>query len=184
VGRAIVDSLSRFPRFIVKRNWDGLESNYHNQAREWSGRSLARRIAEVDLTGYGAAWSGALAEAAAAAGEHESKAIFFEYDMDSGWEGRFLLCANYAPEAAKDEEWSWEWAAEVEGPGIPEFGGIFREFGFDRTDQAKGSTLYMIARTVAAVGRSLTPDRVGTAALCIGYRNQNPLLRFYEGSGA
>ena len=69
---------------------------------------------------------------------------------------------------------------ELEGPGIPEFGGFLLEYGFERTDQAKGCTLYMIARTVASLGRCADPASPGRAALCIGYRGQNPLLRIRE----
>jgi hypothetical protein len=184
VGRAIVESLSRFPKFIAKRNLDGLESNYYNQAREWAGRSLARRIAEVDLKHYQATLSRGLAEAGKSAEEHQAKAVCFEYDMDNGWDGRFFVCGQYAPESAKDDEWADEWIVEFEGPGIPEFGGFYRDFGFDRTDQAKGSTLYMIARTVAALGRCAGPGAVGTAALCISYRGQNPILRIHGGREA
>ena len=45
---------------------------------------------------------------------------------------------------------------------------------------AKGSTLYMIARTVASLGRCLTPAAAGAATLCMAYRGQNPVLRLQE----
>lgn len=176
------ESLSRFPKLVAKRNFDGLESIYYNQAREWAGRSLARKIGDVDLIPYQASLSLGLAEAEKSAEEHQAKAVYFEYDLDGGWEGRFFVCGRYAPESAKDEDWTDEWAAEFEGPGIPEFGGFYRDFGFDRTDQAKGCTLYMIARTVAALGRCVDPDSAGAAALCIGYRGQNPILRIHRGA--
>ena len=124
-----------------------------------------------------------LSEALKAAEEQEAKAILFEYDMENGWGSRFLIYKSYSPESAGDDEWTSEWASELEGPGVPEFGSFFQTYGFDRSDQAKGATLYMAARTVAAMGRSLPPDRSGTAALCIGYRSQNPILRMYEGTG-
>ena len=184
MGNAIKESLSRFPRLLAKGNLEGLESSYHDQAREWSGRSLARRIGEVDLKPYQALLSLGLAEAEKSALEHEAKAIYFEYDPANGWDGRFFVCGDYARESEHNEEWTDEWVAELEGPGLPEFAGIFREFGFDRTDQAKGSTLYMIARTVASLARCVDPGSTGTAALCIAYRGQNPLLRIHEGRGA
>jgi len=184
VGKAIDESLSRFPKFMARRNLDGLESIYHNQAREWSGRGLARRIGEVDLKAYQAILSQGLAEAVKSAEEHQAKAVYFEYDMDNGWDGRFFVCGRYAPTPSREEDWTDEWIAEIEGPGIPEFGGIHLEFGFDRTDQAKGSTLYMIARTVASLGRCVDPGPAGGAALCIAYRGQNPILRIHEGREA
>jgi hypothetical protein len=177
----MTESLARFPKLVAKRNFDGLESTYYNQAREWAGRSLARQIGEVDLRPYQAALTLGLAEAEKSAEEQQAQAIYFEYDMDGGWDGRFFICGRYSPESAKDEEWTDERVAEVEGPGIPEFGGFFRDYGFDRTDQAKGCTLYMIARTIAALGRSVDPATVGSAALCMGYRGQNPVLRIHEG---
>lgn len=180
MGRAITESLSKFGKLIARKNLDGLESMYHNQAREWSGRGLARRIGEVDLKPYQAMLSLGLAEAERSAEEHQAKAVYFEYTMDQGWDGRFLVCTRYAPESAKDEEWTDEWIAELEGPGIPEFAGIHREYGFDRTDQAKGATLYMIARTVASLVRCVNPGSAGRAALCIAYRGQNPILRIHE----
>lgn len=184
MGKAIQESLSRISKLIARQNFDGLESSYHNQAREWSGRSLTRRIGEVDLNAYQAQLAVGLAEAEKAAWEHQARAVYFEYDMDDGWTGRFFVCRNYAPLSARNEEWTDEWVVELEGPGIPEFGGIYREFGFDRTDQAKGATLYMIARTVASLGRCIDPVPAGPAALCIGYRGQNPILRMHEGRGA
>ena len=180
MGSAIEESLSRFPKLIARRNLDGLESMYHNQARDWSGRGLARKISEVDLKSYQRMLALGLAEAERAAEEHQAQAIYFEYDMDNGWEGRFFVCGRYAPESAKDEDWTDKWVAELEGPGIPEFGGFHREYGFDRTDQAKGCTLYMIARTVASLARCVEPDPAGTAALCIAYRGQSPILRIQE----
>ncbi len=184
MGSAIDESLSRFPKLIAKRNLDGLESIYHNQAREWSGRGVARRIGEVDLRAYQAALSLGLAEAERSAEEHQAQAVYFEYTMEDGWSGRFFVCGRYAPLSAKDEEWADEWIEELEGPGIPEFGGFLREFGFDRTDQGKGCTLYMIARTVASLARCVDPGSPGTAALCIAYRGQNSILRIHEGREA
>ncbi|RPH51089.1 MAG: hypothetical protein EHM91_01435 [Planctomycetota bacterium] len=181
MGSALEESLSRFPRFVAKRNFDGLESTYANQAREWAGRSLARKIGEVDLETYQASLALGLAEAERSADEHRAKAIYFEYDASSGWDGRFFVCGSYAPPSAKDESWADEWIEELEGPGIPEFGGFLLEYGFERTDQAKGCTLYMIARTVASLGRCADPASPAKAALCIGYRGQNPLLRIREG---
>lgn len=184
MGSAINESLSRFPKLIAKGNLDGLESMYHNQAREWSGRGLARKISEVDLRSYQRMLALGLAEAERAAEEHQARGIYFEYDMNEGWAGRFFVCERYAPESAKDEDWTDKWVAELEGPAIPEFGSFHREYGFDRTDQAKGCTLYMIARTVASLGRCIDPDSPGPAALCIAYRGQNPILRIHEGREA
>ena len=181
MGSAIVESLSRFPKFVAKRNFEGLESTYYNQAREWSGRSLARKIGEVDLETYQARLALGLAKAEKSAEEHRAQAVYFEYDVNNGWDGRFFVCGAYAPPSAGDESWVEEWIEEIEGPGIPEFGSFLQEFGFERTDQAKGCTLYMIARTVAALGRCADPGSPGRAALCIGYRGQTPILRIREG---
>ena len=181
MGSAIDESLSRFPKFVAKRNFVGLESTYSNQAREWSGRSLARKIGEVNLEAYQASLALGLGEAERSAEEHGAKAIYFEYDVNGGWNGRFFVCAAYAPPSAGDDSWAEEYLEEIEGPGIPEFGGFLQEYGFERTDQAKGCTLYMIARTVAALGRCVDPGSPGKAALCIGYRGQTPLLRLREG---
>jgi len=181
LGSAIDESLSRFPKLVAKRNFDGLESIYSTQAREWSGRGLARKIGEVDLRGYQRSLALGLAEAERSAEVHQAPAIHFEYDVNNGWDGRFFVCRAYAPPSARDESWADEWIEEFEGPRIPEFGRFLREYGFDRTDQAKGCTLYMIARTVASLGRCVDPGSTGEAALCIGYRGQNPLLRIREG---
>lgn len=181
MASAIEESLSRFPKLVAKRNYDGLESIYSTQAREWSGRSLARRIGEVDLRTFRSELARGLADAEKSAEEHGAPAIYFEYDVNNGWIGRFFVCRAYAPVSAGDESWTDEWFEELEGPRIPEFGRFLREYGFDRTDQAKGCTLYMIARTVAALGRCVDPAAPGKAALCIGYRSQNPLLRLHEG---
>ena len=181
MGSAVDESLSRFPKFVAKRNFDGLESIYSNQAREWSGRSLARKIGEVDLETYQARLALGLAEAERSAEEHRAPAVYFEYDVNNGWDGRFFVCGAYAPPSAGDESWAEEFIEEFEGPGVPEFGRLLQEFGFERTDQAKGCTLYMIARTVASLGRCADPGSPGRAALCIGYRGQTPLLRIREG---
>jgi hypothetical protein len=180
LGSAINESLARFPKLVAKRNFDALESIFSNQAREWSGRSLARKIGEVDLEKYQARLALGLAEAERSAEEHGAQAVYFEYDANGAWDGRFFVCGTYAPASAGDESWTDEWIEELEGPRIPEFGRFLREFGFERTDQAKGCTLYMIARTVAALGRCVDPDSPGRAAICIGYRGQSPLLRIRE----
>ena len=88
-----------------------------------------------------------------AAARCRANAVYFEYDLDNDWQSAFFLCEKYKPESAQDDDWACDWIENFSGPDFPEASDIYRENHFDRTPIAKGSTLYLIARTVAAFGR-------------------------------
>ena len=65
-----------------------------------------------------------------------------------------------------------------EGPQQEELSDIYLENHFDRTPTAKGSTLYLVARTVAIYARGYSEiETSATLAICIAFHDQDPILR-------
>lgn len=112
-----------------------------------------------------------------------ARALYFEYDLDNDWGGDFFLCERYAPESAGDDDWACDWLADSPGPAFAEASKIYLENHFDRTPMAKGSTLYLVARTVASFGRSCGAIHVQPPAVCIGFHDQSPVFRIRESVG-
>lgn len=166
--------------FVVAGDWRGLERCYEQLCCEQAGTELAKRIASVSLKIFQAALAPGLSEAIRSAESIEAKAVYFEYDMDNDWESAFFVCPKYRPESEGDDDWACDYSEAVEGPDLPEFGAIYREYGFSEKPAAVGSTCYMIARTVAAVGRAAGEIPGKGLAICAGFHDQDPIVRIHE----
>lgn len=176
----VYTNIERMEPYLLARDWDGLERSFEAVCREKAGEAQASRISRVDLTGYEAALRDGLRGAMIAARVVGAKAIYFEYDLDNRWDSTFFACQGYAPRSAGDDDWACEWAADITGPSLEEFGKIYLENDFARNDTAIGSTVYLVARTVAAFGRAAEGLDIGNVALCIGFHDQDPITRLRD----
>ena len=141
--------------FSHRRDWNELELHYQHLAVELAGSTLTSRISDVNLNSYELALQVGIGRALHKAGELSAKAVYFEYDLDNNWRSHFFICPTYSPLSVGDDDWACEWLATIEGPSQPDLGQLYSS-KFDRPDSVLGSTLYLVARTVAAFGRSST----------------------------
>lgn len=175
----IYEYIALMKPLIVRRDWDHLEALYRNRCRDLAGEEQASRIAALDFTSYKTALEEAFAETVTQAQQTGAKAVYFEYDLDNDWESNFFLCSDYNPESAGDDDWACDWFAKVKGPEFRAASKIYLENYFDETPLAKGSTLYLVARTVAALGQGLG-KHPSTLVVCIAFHDQNPIMRLQE----
>lgn len=169
-------------RYVSRRDWDGLEQAYAGTCQSLAGKDLCSKIERVNLAGYQTSLREGLEKAIDRAITLSAKAVYFEYDLDNDWQSAFFICQNYLPQSVGDEDWASDWEDTIDGPSLPKFGGIYEEDGFNRTDRAIGSTLYLIARTVATFGRAFEGLNAGELAVCMGFHDQEPIMRISEPS--
>ena len=175
----IYEHLAQMKPHIQRRDWTGLEETFRGVAEKLCGPDLAKRIFSLDFVSYQAAISAGLYQAKERASRLPIKAIYFEYNLDNEWDGTFFLCGSYRSETTEDDDWACNYLETVPGPSFSEASSIYNESGFDGTDPAKGSTLYLIARTVAAFGRVTCLDP-WNLPICIAYHDQDPIVRIRE----
>lgn len=65
-------------------------------------------------------------------------------------------------------------------PDFSEASVFYLENHFDRTPLAKGSTLYLVARTIAAFGRCVKELEASGLTICIAFHDQTPITRISE----
>ena len=176
----IYEYISRMKPFIASHDWDGLERKYRKLAVKLAGKQQAARIADLDFASYQRLLDPFVVDAAMGAEALKAKAVYFEYDLDNDWQSGFYLCGEYNPESADDEDWACDWIEDFGGPEFPEASKIYRENYFDRTPIAKGSTLYLVARTVAAFGRCVVHTAPPNLTVCIAFHDQAPIVRILE----
>lgn len=176
----IHEHLADMRALVASRDWDGLESEYRARAVELTGDLQTDRIAGLDFASYQARLEPCVADALTVANRCGAIAVYFEYDLDNDWQSGFFLCGEYNPESAGDEDWACDWIEDFSGPEFPDASDIYCENHFDRTPMAKGSTLYLVARTVSTFGRCLDLCRPSNVTVCMGFHDQDPVLRLVE----
>jgi hypothetical protein len=166
--------------FIQARDWDGLEAKHRELCAVHGGRDVADEIADIPMNGYEAAIVKGLD--AMLKENPRCRTVYFEYDMDNGWSGRFFSCLDYTSrEDAGDrgDDWACEFDECVEGPSQQEFF-VFYHSGFDAGEEAVAINSYLIARTVASFGRAAQKVDRGEKVICLAFHDQAPIMRIAE----
>jgi hypothetical protein len=176
----IYEHISQMKPFIASNDWEHLEHAYRTLAAQLAGAQQAARIAALDFASYQSRLSPFVVDAVMGAEVLKARAVYFEYDLDNLWQSGFFLCGEYKSESADDEDWACDWIEDFGGPDFPEASKIYLENGFDRTTAAKGSTLYLVARTVAAFGRCVVHSAPPGLTVCIAFHDQVPIMRIAE----
>lgn len=167
---------------IAQGDWDGMEKAAKKRCEKLAGKEIAKQISEVNLSEYTDELEEALKRAYEEAEEAEAPAVYFEYDMDTDWNGALYVCPEYAPEDEDDDDWATNSDEELEAPSNPGFAELYRET-FDETDEDRGVNGYLIARTVAAFGRCVDALPDPDFAVCVGFLDQEGVFRIREGEG-
>lgn len=167
--------------YVDKKDWASLEAEYKQCAIGLAGSNMADAISSVDISAYETTLRKKVASAYKKIEQTSAKAIYFEYDLDNSWKSNFFICQAYNHLAAANDDWACDWVEEVEGPELQAFAELYNStHGFDTTDLDKGTTLYLVARTIAAFGRCAEQFLKKPYALCIAFHDQNPIMRVKE----
>ncbi|MBN1900134.1 hypothetical protein JW926_02260 [Candidatus Sumerlaeota bacterium] len=177
----IYDYLDQIYEDLNENDWDVVESKYRELALKCAGEKVTNRITHINLRDYQKSLYEKLLEAVDIGETSSAQAIWFEYDIENNWKGRFLICPEYYPESEEDDDWASEWESEVEAMTLGEFAAIYREFGgYNDEDSHVATTLYLITRLVCAFGRCVDGLTNNHLAICIGFPEQDPLWRIVE----
>ena len=176
----IYDQIEEMKEFIAEGDWDGLEKSAQKRCEKLAGKEAAKKIADVDLSDYMEELEEGLKRAYEEGEDLGALAVYFEYDMENHWNGAYYLCTEYSPEDEEDDDWATSADEEIEGPSSPELAGLFVG-SFDTNDKDRGVNGYLIARTVAAFGRCVDALPDPECAVCVGFHDQETVLRIREG---
>lgn len=158
-------------------DWAAFEAHYA-QLCSAVDSSVAERIAAVDLDYYNDRQYDAYCKALKKARSADAAALYFEYDLDNDWQSTFFVCREYAEPDIGDDDWACRWAAQVRGSCVPKFAEIYgRTEKFGVTPAAVAVTLYLIARTEAALAATVARKPPGAIKVCIGFHDQDPIHR-------
>ena len=83
--------------------WDRVEAQGRDACERLAGKAAAKEIGTVSLSRYEGQLRSAPKRAVKMAGKFEVPAVYFEYDLDNGWQGHFFLCREYVPQAEVEE---------------------------------------------------------------------------------
>jgi hypothetical protein len=171
----IYDRLDSLRSLIALGDWDGLEAKTRAECARLT-QATADRIAAISLFDYETDLRASLASVAGAE-RSDSKAIYWEFNPDHGWHSSFFRCRSYQPEAVGDDEWAADFddADVLAGPAAPDLAAEFAT-DWDRHQQSMARNVYLIARTVAGLGRASSTWE-SALPLCAGYHDQDILYR-------
>lgn len=177
----IFDYLDELQVDLKERNLEELEEKYLNRCIQLAGTERANKIRQTNLNDYKKELKMGLDQSIKIAIELDSKAVYFEYDLDHNWESAFYICEEYNPLENGDDDWACNWTEDIEGPSLEQFGEIYELDGFDRSNIAIGTTIYLIARTVISYIRALNelPNQI-SIPICIAFHDQDPIIRINE----
>jgi hypothetical protein len=142
---------------VRARGWDRMEAQGRDACVRLTGAAAAKEIEAVSLSRYEGQLRSGLKRAVTRAAKLGALAVYFEYDLDNGWDGNFFLCREYVPqagveEADEGEDWASDWIEYVAGPAQPKLAAIYAaQRGFSETPEQVGRTAFLVARTVAAL---------------------------------
>src|SRR5438067_13921615 len=122
--------LERIEPDVRAGRWDRVEDQGRDACVRLSGSAAAKEIESVSLGRYEDQLRSGLKRAVKKAAKLEVPAVYFEYDLDNGWQSHFFLCEEYVPqaeveEADQGEEWAGHWDEAVPGPAQEKLAAIY-----------------------------------------------------------
>jgi hypothetical protein len=167
---------------------DGLRTREWAQVEAAAGAVCANldrggfdRIAALDLRPYQDELATVLRGVADSASSSDATAVYWEFDLDNGWDSAFFLCDDYAPEEDGDDSWASVYDEDnvVSGPSQSDLAAIYPR-SFNATDSEVARNLFLIARTVVAFGQAASEVWPDELPLCAGFHDQESLFRIVE----
>lgn len=178
--------LERIEPDVRAGRWDRVEAQGRDACMRLTGPAAAKEVESVSLGRYQEQLRTALKRALKKAAKLEVPAVYFEYDLDNGWQGNFFLCREYVPQAEVEEadggdDWAGDWDETVPGPAQKKLAAIYSaQGGFAETREQVGRTSFLVARTIAAFGRAAEGVETQGIAVCLAYHEEDRIFRIRE----
>ncbi len=167
-------------QFARKAQWKDLEEHARQSAQAIANPDVVNAVTAVPLDDYEIALRELIRRAYEKASQSSMQALYFEFDMDNEWHSAIFLCKEYEPESKADDEWAADFSEDITGPELPPFGDIYGDHAWGDSRPTKSIERYLIARTLAAVGRAASGLDLKGVALCVGYHDQDLVYRVRE----
>ncbi|PEL48039.1 hypothetical protein CN605_05665 [Bacillus toyonensis] len=164
---------------LLNHSWQEIEVKYYSLCSKLAGEEQAKQIQNIDIDLFQNKLEDTFSAALHIADKNSAAAIYFEYDIDNDWQSIFFVCDEYTELSEENDDWASDWSNEIEGPDLKEFASIYAENGFDATEKALGTTLYLIVRTVILFGKIVETAKKHIP-ICIGFHDQDPIMRIQE----
>ena len=160
----IYDFLPQAERGAQLADWTSIENLGRDFSQELIPPDRVERILSIEVHDYKKKLASLIKEAEAKSTEFEGTiALYWEFDLDNNWDSSIAFCSSYTPD---DPDWAGDQLGWLRGPGLPEFARLYAEHGFSNTPTAEGTTILLVARTLAAFGRAY--DSAGRSQYPIG----------------
>jgi hypothetical protein len=170
--------LRLMPFWVRRRDWPGLDGHFRRFAEHTCGAQVAAAAAAVDLGSYHRALAEALQLAVSAADREPAAVIAYLHRPHEDWSGAFCVYSRAAAASGGDERRMGTCVAEIPGPPCTELARLF----FAHGDTLNTVALYLIARTVAALGRCLDELPPDDVTVCLAIEGDGGLLWLREAS--
>lgn len=162
--------------WICRGDWGGLEAHFRSFAERTCGPQTAAAAAAVDLADYHARLARGLRDAVAAASGAGPAVILYLHRPDAAWTGAFCVYRSVGRGAAAPPRRMEACIAEVPGPACAQFAELFLRHG----ETLNAVALFLIARTVAALGRCTDSVPLQRSALCMAFEGDGGLVWLRE----
>jgi len=173
------DLITQMANYVQGRDWVGLESAYREIADSLAGENKSLEVLQVNVDPFQNQLASRLQQAVEKGKETNAKAIYFEYDLDNGWDNQLFVCPTYRFSFDSDDDWACEWSDVIVGERFSSFGDLYQS-DFYETAASRGINSFLIARTVAVFARCCDNYVDAPFALCIGFHDQDPIMRIHE----
>lgn len=166
-------------RAIERGQWDAAEDEARQLAEGVVTPEILGEIESHDLLGFQKALETMLREASSRAHAMEGVvALYWEFDLDNGWQSGIDLCASFTP---NDPDWAGHTLGWVEGPANPHFAQIYAINEFSNIEGECIAAL-LIVRTLTTFGRALGPVRTATLPTGATYHGSSTIVLFEGGA--
>jgi uncharacterized protein (TIGR02996 family) len=149
--------------YVQKRAYDGLEAAFRADCLKHAGQAATEAIESVPFHSYQAKLAAGLREAIAASSRHPgANSIFLRIRTDLRWGGNFHVSNASIPEPFEPHaEYSHSGPlADLKAPDFPEAAQVRDQFQARGLLDPGGAVHYLLARTVAALGRCVAQQEV------------------------
>jgi hypothetical protein len=172
--------LHLMPFWVLQRDWNGLDGHFRRFAARTCGVRVADAIAAVDLNEYCYGLAESLQRAVGAAAAQPTPVIAFLHRPHEDWAGAFCVYGRAMSAGGADPRRLGACVAEIPGPPCVPLARIYLAHG----DVLNVVALYLIARTVATLGRCLDQQSLGDISVCVAVEGDTGLLWLREQSHA
>jgi hypothetical protein len=176
--RRFAAELASMTHWIARRDWAGLETHFYQVTTQACGRARAHDGASVDIAAYGRELGEALQRALTAALESGASVIAYLHRPHDDWTGTFCVYRSSDIGAVGPPRRLDACVAEIAGPTSAELGALYRRQG----DALNPFAAYLVARTIALLGRCTEEIALGSVALCAAFEDDGSLLWLHHGT--